>query len=51
MAEKLYYEDRFHRLLVNIDGVDKSIINPIAFYHLALMEYSPKMDIETIVLF
>lgn len=51
MSEKLYYEDTFHRLLVNMDGVDKSIRNPIAFYHLALMEYSPKLDIETIVLF
>lgn len=51
MAEKLYYEDNFHGLLVNIDGVDKSIRNPIAFYHLALMEYSPGLDIETIVFF
>ena len=51
MAEKLYYEDNFHSLVVNMDGVDKSIRNPIAFYHLALMEYSPELDIETILLF
>jgi len=34
-----------------MDGVNKSVRNPIAFYHLALMEYSPQLGIETILLF
>jgi hypothetical protein len=34
-----------------MDGKDKSIRNPIAFYHKALMQYRPELDLEIIVFF
>lgn len=51
MAGKLIYQDKSHSLLVRMDGVDKSIRNPIAFYHIALMQYRPDLELEVIVLF
>lgn len=51
MAAKLLYEDNYHRLQVRMDGADRSIRNPVAVYHKALMEYREDLDLEFIVLF
>lgn len=51
MGKKLSYEDNYQSVIIKVKGKDTSVRNPLAFYHLALMEYNPKLSIEQIVLF
>ena len=51
MKEKLLYGNMGHELIVTEGGKDFSVRNPLAFYHLALMEYREDLDLDFIVLF
>lgn len=51
MGKRLLYEDNYRRVIIKVGEKEASVRNPIAFYHLALMEYNPNLRIEQIVLF
>lgn len=51
MAEESVYKSNHRRQQVKMDGKEKDIPYPIAFYHLSLMEYRPDLDLEIIILF
>ncbi len=51
MKEKPIYGNKGHEITITEGGREITVRNPISIYQLALMEYSPDMDLEVIVLF
>jgi hypothetical protein len=51
MKQKPLNEDNFRSIVVNENGKDIRIRNPLSFYHKAYMEYRADLKIEDILLF